>query len=338
MQPFAERCPRLAQALHQRFGTPWRVEDVTRPGYSRFAVFALITDRGRYALKQHAMARRDAVLGQHAFQQMLASDPDSCVPPLQRWTDGATWLDDGQFGWELCTWVLGEPWPAQVQLTEDAWQQQLDAIIAIHRSALRWHDSSTRAAAIGSSSSIPQGWSERRDRLRFWSGTQIDWGTIGQSVATAWGADPRFARALQRVRSWLPELVIELEHLCRNGAPSWWIARDVWRAHWLYDAGKLKGLIDFGAARPDWPGLDLVRAWGTMLDEDDPRWQSGCERYGQEVPEARIDARTIRIVHRASVALSLLQWCEWCASGKVDRSAGPSPRFIELVQRVLTMA
>jgi Ser/Thr protein kinase RdoA (MazF antagonist) len=337
MQPFAERFPRLVQALHQCFGT-WGVENVAGSGYSRFAVFALITDRGRFALKQHAVERRDAVLTQHAFQQMLAADPDSCVPPLQLWANAATWLDDRQFGWELCTWVPGEPWPVDVRLTEDAWQQQLDAIIAMHRSALRWQNSSTGVLAIGSFLSIPRGWSERRDRLRFWSGSQVDWGTLGQSVEAAWGVDPRFMEALQRVRGWLPGLATELEHLCRNGAPSWWIVRDMWRAHWLYEAGKLKGLIDFGAARPDWPGLDLVRAWGTMLDENDPRWQSGCERYGQEVPEAQIDARTITIVHRTSVALSLLQWCEWCASGRVDRSVGPSPRFLELVRRVLTMA
>lgn len=338
MQPFAECFPRLVQALQQRFGRPWRVENVTGPGYSRFAVFALHTELGRFALKQHARERRDAVRSQHAFQQMLASTPESCVPQLQPWADGATWMDDGPFGWELCTWVPGEPWPAGVRLAEDAWQQQFDAILAMHRCALRWQDSSTDVVACGLPSTIPRGWIERRDRLRFWSASGIEWGAIEQAVATAWGTDRQCANAINRVRGWLPELAGELEHLCRNGAPSWWIVRDMWRAHWLFDAGKLMGLIDFGAARPDWPGLDLVRAWGTMLDEDDPRWQSGCERYSREVPEARIDVRTLKMVHRASVALSLLQWCEWCVSGRVDRSAGPSPRFTELVQRVLTMA
>jgi Ser/Thr protein kinase RdoA (MazF antagonist) len=338
MQPFADCYPSLVQALHQCFGTHWRVENVTGPGYSRFAVFALHTHRGRFALKQHARERRDAVLSQHAFQQMLASTPGSCVPQLQPWTDGRTWMDDGPFGWELCHWVPGEPWPTQLRLAQDAWQQQLDAIIAMHRSALRWHDSSMDVVVLGSTASIPRGWTERRDRLHFWSASQHEWGAIGRAVATAWGANPQFAKALERVRGWLPELAEELEHLCRKGAPSWWIVRDMWRAHWLFDAGRLMGLIDFGAARPDWPGLDLVRAWGTMLDEDDPRWQSGCDRYSREIPEARIDVRTLKMVHRASVALSLLQWCEWCVSGKADRSAGPSPRFMELVQRVLTMA
>jgi thiamine kinase-like enzyme len=45
--------------------------------------------------------------------------------------------------------------------------------------------------------------------------------------------------------------------------PACWIVRDAHQENWLFESDNLSGVVDFGAARCDWPAWDLIRLWSS---------------------------------------------------------------------------
>jgi hypothetical protein len=187
---------------------------------------------------------------------------------------------------------------------------------------------------------LPVGLLERRERIAYWQ--QQGGPAIRERVDLLASQCPELKNELQlvgtRITHWIPRLSESLAPICQRHHPAWWIVRDCWREHWLFEQSRLSGLIDFGAARKDWPGFDLVRCFGTMLKEGDTKWQSGFERYRRAVPEVPFELQDLLTVHRVSVVLSLLQWFDWYHQGVFDIQRWRSNfRWRELMQRIDSM-
>jgi hypothetical protein len=310
--------PFLTQELNRLLGNDWRASQVEHAGYSHSPVMAIQSPSGRWALKRLGLVSRERVLERHAFQSRLAEAPECRVPSLQRWSNGSTWIECDGFGWERSNWVGGSPLPRRGAVEGEQWEQVVESLVAMHRRSIEFSASEGRTLEIGRTADLPIGLRDRRTALRAWQRDGTDrWNSLAtrlqrhvSNVHLAWFR-PMAATAISLAMG----AAESLEAMCRRPHSSYWIVRDCWRDHWLFSGKQLTGLIDFGAARLDWPGLDLVRCFGTLLGWPDDRWHSGLERVRRALPLCTWQTSEVLLIHRISVALSALQWLEWYGDG-----------------------
>jgi thiamine kinase-like enzyme len=91
-----------------------------------------------------------------------------------------------------------------------------------------------------------------------------------------------------------------------------WMHGDAWRGNWLFDADGVSGLIDFSQADVRWPGFDLARALGSMIQGPMRAWIDPWESYCQALsdsglrPAFRLDEAYV--MHRVSSVLTLARY------------------------------
>jgi aminoglycoside phosphotransferase (APT) family kinase protein len=91
-----------------------------------------------------------------------------------------------------------------------------------------------------------------------------------------------------------------------------WMHGDAWRGNWLFDADGVSGLIDFSQADLRWPGFDLARALGSMIQGPMRAWIDPWESYCQALsdrglrPAFRLDEAYV--MHRVSSVLTLARY------------------------------
>jgi hypothetical protein len=123
-----------------------------------------------------------------------------------------------------------------------------------------------------------------------------------------------------------------------------WIVRDLWRENVLLDSeNRFASIVDLGASRVDWPGLDFVRLFGSLqyeyrigqdsiaIESKDKRdlWEEAYEAYTQENGIHSIASLDeCRMLHLVSSGLSVLQWVVWVTDGTFD---GASPEKLDRI-------
>ena len=135
-----------------------------------------------------------------------------------------------------------------------------------------------------------------------------------------------------------------------------WIVRDLWRENVLLDDSfRFSSIVDLGAARFDWPGLDFIRLFGSLsygfepslnsnATHGDDLWMNAYAAYVNEYPSHSIESLDeCRILNRVSNGLSVVQWVRWIHERTMDLSdAGKSERvsnrIAEICDRFLTEA
>ncbi len=323
---------RIANQLHMTLGPESRVSVVSDHGLSTAVVYRVETHKSMYALKRWPMmADRSQLTDRHRFQQFLSDAGDTRVPRLQTWNHGETCLESDGCFWELAEWKAGKP----IERVGDVSDRQLlecaSAFASLHQHSQNLHRSVQLAPGLlqrhlGLQRALGQPDSKRKQFLH-------------SLQAESHSPEADLLRDMSsRALRIAPRLVEPMRRLSALPVTCYWVLRDAWREHLLYRGDQLTGIIDFGAARIDWPGLDLVRSFGTLLLSNDPRWSLGLGHYTEQSPESSIEPKTIQLVHRASVSLSALQWLDWFASGQFDwrsTAGGPWKRVVEIYRQLL---
>ncbi len=91
-----------------------------------------------------------------------------------------------------------------------------------------------------------------------------------------------------------------------------WMHGDAWRGNWLFVDQSVSGLIDFSQADLRWPGFDLARALGSMIQGPMQAWIDPWESYCQALsdrglqPAFRLDEAYV--MHRVSSVLTLARY------------------------------
>lgn len=134
-----------------------------------------------------------------------------------------------------------------------------------------------------------------------------------------------------------------------------WIVRDLWRENVLVDeAGDFSSIVDLGAARVDWPGLDFTRLFGSLLypdksfshasdDPSDSIWRLAYEAYSAEYPDHSIESlEECRMLHEVSSGLAIAQWVTWIDHGtfesaNTDKFSRIADRISELCDQFLAL-
>ncbi len=178
---------------------------------------------------------------------------------------------------ELATWKKSR---ADERVSDRLLQHAIEILRQMHGIAMRW----------GSESIVAPGMVERLERwiamvddstARFLRSRRRGLWNL-QMLDASLGGDPRqwIEQAIDTMQHHYLETSRRLEAWTRRTLPCHWIVRDAWRENVLVIDDQVTGVIDFGAARIDWPGFDLVRWIGGWLEPDDERLRS-CVRLIQ---------------------------------------------------------
>ena len=125
----------------------------------------------------------------------------------------------------------------------------------------------------------------------------------------------------------------------------YWIVRDLWRENVLLDSNqRFASIVDLGASRIDWPGLDFIRLFGS-LEYDQERspgaivhhrgdiWKDAYAAYTQENREHSIlSLDECKMLHLVSSGLSVLQWAIWGTDGTLND--GPPEKAKRIANRI----
>jgi Ser/Thr protein kinase RdoA (MazF antagonist) len=84
---------------------------------------------------------------------------------------------------------------------------------------------------------------------------------------------------------------------------------DVWHDHVLFTGDEVTGLIDYGAAKVDNVAVDLARLLGSLVGNDSEMYELGLDQYAAVRPLTESERGLVRAIDRASVILSLENWC-----------------------------
>jgi hypothetical protein len=347
----------LTDELDRLFGNGWKSVPIGSGGFSGATVTRIESALGTYALKPHPISFSDRIASTHAFQEFLAARTELPIPHLLRWSRGRLHFNSpqkhrignrngppqhpdtlfaiGEYCWELTDWKPGEPVRSTGWIRDEALNNVIDAIATMHAHVRDWE--LTWAAPVDC---IERGLELRASKLSDYMQSGFDrckthWESIpdrrSQPVLKSLGRILSLARAVGS------RLYKPMQELATIPVPSHWIARDLWREHFLFDGDRITGIIDFTASKISWPGLDLARSLGTFLLDEDPRWEAAIERYRFAVGKQEIELHDVRVTHRVSTILSAMHYVETACQSTESPQAWRLIREPRIAARILEL-
>jgi hypothetical protein len=331
-------CPFGAYAIRSwpnRFDTP-----------SKIAFWSVVNDQfGKIGFDE---LRRTGAVNSKPFPSLYAWHP-----PVQ--SQPALLLLDEQL-WTLCDWVDGQP------IERD----RVDKVLVNHLAMVlgRLHFQSRKAFDLGGSvfetSDANQAMQSNSIRERFQAITRVDhrlFQTVDQSpFFSAHSLTDRvkhcLAIVLERLTDWQRFLSIS----SNQKRDCHWIVRDLWRENILVDAAQhFSSIVDLGASRIDWPGLDFIRLFGSLsystasspLSSDEATgnlWQDAYNAYTLANPTHDVNSlEECRMLSLVSNGLSIVQWVHWIRTDTMnlkvpDKAQRVSERISELCDPFLVAA
>ena len=82
---------------------------------------------------------------------------------------------------------------------------------------------------------------------------------------------------------------------------------DVWHDHILFTGEAVTGVIDFGAMKVDWVGVDLARLLGDLVGDDEPAFLAGLAAY-RAAGGADLSATFVRALDRIGALCAVMGW------------------------------
>jgi Ser/Thr protein kinase RdoA (MazF antagonist) len=237
------------------------------------------------------------------------------VPRVMETTGGDTAVEAGRRAWELMEWMPGRadfrecPSPARLQA----------AARALARVHLAWE---WQGGEVCQCPAVAR-------RIR--AGSVSD-RCFAPSGANASGSEARLCDAVAR---WLPR-VPEMLRPAHVRCPIQPCLRDVWHDHLLYEGEELTGLVDYAAVAQDSVAADVARMLGSLVGDDDGRWQVALEAYREVRPFSPAEEHLAHILDRTGVIVGLANWLRWLSEpGRTfEDRAHVTRRVEELLGRV----
>ncbi len=254
----------------------------------------------------------------------------SIVPDVMAWSDQSWCLEYASSIWTIETWRPGIPVDPTTVISDALLDQAFDILERLHAIGRQ----------LGIQRVVSPGLVERTKRLDHWS--SVDTSSWSQRIdelearistileLSVW--KDILSRTLDRLREKEGLLRSELQRLVSSPVDCHWIIRDLWRENILVDSEHISGIIDFGAARVDWPFLEIVRWLSSWLAPNDPRIPNMLEAHNMLSM-----ARDYRFLDHLSTMLSLLQWFQWLLFANISfegRENRVRARVLELDRRL----
>ena len=309
--------------------------------------------RPAFAIKRSPSESADKLRSIHRYLQWLTRQPGldlvsvgpirrSIVPRLIAWpipssdqtptllVVAAPHRDAALEGscWEWIEWRDGQPLPS----IDDVNANQLTAVArtlgTLHRVSREWSPYSNQSPSSGD-----HRFQQRVDRLKL--GIQTRFRLQQEAIESLTRTTPGalcelLGRGLSLAIEQAPLLESPLMELHRQNKDSHWCHGDAWRGNWLFRGRELVGLIDFAQADVYWPGFDVARAFGSMIaprgrgksssnsDSQSTKWEEAWDSYRHAHPNSELNLDEIRLMHRVSTLLSLVNYIDQAGRAPLD--------------------
>ena len=325
-----ESIPRNDRSLVSDLGSafPFAIKPASE-GFSRNRVWHVVQVDAMSDL-QYAVRRWDCETYSKQRLQQIADfqnhllEKKIVVPKPLRWLNNEYVLPAEDALWTIEYWLAGEAIASHETVSDDLLDQIVTTLLALHHAGREWGNLHYESAGIADrikkihewqSRSASNEWQEQFRSQAFGdrSLNRLSEATLSpceilspieiHQIEAAFASSVRFIQ--QRGASWISTLA-----LIQSRRPEChWVLRDLWRENILIDRGRVCGVIDFGAARVDWPILEVVRALSSFLSPSDPRWQSVWDSYQRQSPTKQLPSfETIQTLDHIATTLSLLYW------------------------------
>jgi homoserine kinase type II len=223
--------------------------------------------------------------------------------------------------WDCCRWQPGRP-------RENPTPEEVDAACeAAARLHLVWEAESRRGPCPGVF-----------NRLRILAENEpLLAAGPGALPPVAPDLDPLLRRALGAVGRAAPALRAALQAWSRREFALQPCVRDLRAEHVLFEAGRVAGVIDFGAAAVDSPAVDLARL---LLDWGGRFFGAALPAYRRVRPHFDAPDEFVRLLADSGAACSSLGWLARLAARRepVSGLAALAPRLAHLAVRVERLA
>lgn len=313
---------RLAKAMQAQ----WQIVESPKHGFSSSIIYPVQIASERLALRNWnwPASALDELTAKLNFQLRLSRDwsphshvlihshSDSPVAiVLDTWANGHMIAQVDNKLWSLSMWRPGASvgWDASLSTAQ---------LASIARALAKMHSISMRYHAVIEPSF---GWKDRLRRLR--RNAEIQFAASAPCVSDLAAFSDSVIRTV-RAGTYFDETIQWLHTQASRAWPSCWIIRDAHQENWLFEGDAVSGIVDFGAARCDWLGWDLVRLLSCAEFNDQQRKDFvGCylRCLGDSAPqhaasvvasiEALLDEKYWRTLNYLQNLLSAMQWRDW---------------------------
>lgn len=214
-------------------------------------------------------------------------------------TDGRTTLEVEGRLWELAPWLPGQPDPARPP--SPARIRAMFAALAGFHARLK-----------GTSSPAPSpGLESRRIEVERLLGGEFDALAVAHHRVPADPISPLADRWLALARPLAPGVLGRLRQAQGRPLPLQPCLRDARRDHFLFEADRLTGLVDFGAMGRDTVAGDLARLLADAIGHDQPARDEALAAYETFRPLHPAETQAIPIFEQANALLAPARWARW---------------------------
>ncbi len=277
------------------------------------------------------------------------------IPKVIPFHQGSPILESDSTLWTLSSWCSGQPKTLGAAISDSFLEQSSRLLAQLHHAGhIHGYQVSTSVGLIKRLECV-QRWSEEGilSQANRWLETAFHRSSASEREEIWQPLIATFHHTLMSFHVWRKALVIRLEADAMRPHTNHWIIGDLWRENILVDATeseRIRGLIDFGAARIDWAPLEVVRWFSSFLKFDDPRLATFLQRYNDEqkllactdsnsVP-LELTWREFQWFDFVCTLTSLLQWYSWLIESDFEfdyMRTRVIPRIQELSDRLECM-
>jgi homoserine kinase type II len=272
----------------------------------------------RVALKAWPSGTTPERLRQIHFWMSQAAHLDFVPRVLAGARDEMVCVEGGR-AWDACSWMPGEarrdPTPSEVRTA-------CEAVAALH------------GALSGSTTLGPCPGVLNRLRVLAENEPLLRAGPDSLAPVSP-QLDPLLRRAVEAVARAAPRLRHQLQPWASRPFTLQPCARDLRGEHVLFESGRVRGIIDFGAAAVDHPAVDLARLLGDFAPHDEALFAAGLNAYARARGSFGVPEEFVRLLTRSGTICSLLGWLVRVVVRRepVCDVAGVTSRLAQLVAR-----
>jgi hypothetical protein len=284
-------------------------------------------DERRWCLRHWPIARTTEDRLRTIHRAIRLMEPLSFVPKICPTGSGSTWIQFDDAFWELTSWMPG---------TADFHRKPSNArLFAAMRCLALMHERLRLAgSAVAPCPAVKRilramrGW---RELLQ--SGWEPDFelprpDPIPSIAHRAWNAIAVNTYSIEfALVDWETRPLPVQLCLC-----------DIWHDHILYEREEVKGVIDYGAVKPDCVAIDLARLLGSMIPDQPERMHEALAIYSAIHAAPGDVLKLAEVLDRASAIVGLTNWLRWLylEERSYSEAAGVANRMETLLKRVET--
>ncbi len=354
--------------------TNWSYIGKVAGGLSASRVYQIRIGEDCFALRdwQWALERSDRLKEVLAFQDLLHRHWDQSfrpnarlridklfgetvnpIPSLSSWWAGDSSISakitcDSNSMWTLSSWRPGQAYDPADSIISAQLDSLASTLARLHAISISTNFSPSKSV----------GWNQRNVGLqKAFQASRMNWLPVQQMIAeknrdrsaTELSLTLELSQLLDPAKNqpWLRETLQLVQLASNNSYWSCWIVGDLHLENFLFQSTQVTGIVDFGAARIDWPWWDIVRLVSSFpagaeaisdclvnsyIDclcriDLGPNYQSGIDSYLASI-EAWRSMHSFQALTALQTFLSLRNWLDWLIEGSIKPAAIPRIRWL----------